>query len=73
MRDIVKDIDLKSLQNQIANISSINGNINTSNNETLDQNVHITAEFPSVTNRTEIEQAFENLANKAAQYAYRKR
>ena len=73
MRDIVKDIDLKSLQNQIANISSFNGNINTSNNETLDQNVHITAEFPSVTNRTEIEQAFENLANKAAQYAYRKR
>ena len=73
MRDIVKDIDLKSLQNQIANISSFNGNINNSNNETLDQNVHITAEFPSVTNRTEIEQAFENLANKAAQYAYRKR
>ena len=40
--------------------------------ETLEQNVHIEASFPSVTDRNEIEEAFNNLVNKASQYANRK-
>ena len=40
--------------------------------ETLDQNVHIDATFPNVTDHNEIEAAFDNLINKASQYANRK-
>ena len=36
------------------------------NSNELDQNVHITAEFPNVTNSNEIEEAFNNLVNEAA-------
>ena len=39
---------------------------------TLDQNVHIEASFPNVQNHDEIEMAFDNLINKASQYANRK-
>lgn len=38
----------------------------------LDQNVHIDATFPNVTDHSEIEAAFDNLINKASQYANRK-
>ena len=38
----------------------------------LNQNVHIEAEFPNVTDHNEIEQAFGNLVNMASQYANRK-
>ena len=37
--------------------------------EQLDQNVHIEANFPNVTQHTEIEQAFENLVNMASMRA----
>ena len=37
----------------------------------LEQTVTITAEFPNATNHSEIEQAFENIVNMAAQYAQR--
>ena len=40
-----------------------------SNTEQLDQNVHIEANFPNVTQHTEIEQAFENLVNMASMRA----
>ena len=40
---------------------------------TLEQMVHITAEFPAATNRGEIEAAFETLINQASQYANRER
>ena len=40
--------------------------------DTLQQEVHITAEFPNATNHNEIEQAFENIVNLASQYANRK-
>ena len=39
---------------------------------TLEQNVHIEASFPNATNHSEIEEAFGNLVNLAAQYANRK-
>ena len=38
----------------------------------LEQNIHIDVSFPNVTQHGEIEKAFENLVNKAAQYANRK-
>jgi hypothetical protein len=37
----------------------------------VDQNVRIEAHFPNVTNSDEIERAFDNLVNQAAQYAFR--
>ena len=39
---------------------------------TLEQNVHITAEFPYATNREEIYSAFTDILNLASQYANRK-
>ena len=39
----------------------------------LGQDVRITAEFPNVTNHLEIEEAFNNLINRASQYAFSKR
>lgn len=45
--------------------------LNTSG-DTLQQEVHITAEFPNATNHSEIEEAFKNLTNLASQYANRK-
>ena len=43
------------------------------NSETLEQNVTITAEFPNATDHNEIEQAFDSLINRAAQFANRKK
>lgn len=40
--------------------------------ETIQQEVHITAEFPNATNHSEIEEAFRNLNNYATQYVNRK-
>ena len=40
--------------------------------EIIEQEVHIVAEFPNATNHIEIEEAFNNLNNKAVQYANRK-
>jgi hypothetical protein len=43
-----------------------------SGNQQLEQNVHIEANFPNVTQSNEIEMAFDNLVNKASQYINRK-
>lgn len=42
-----------------------------SNEQALDQNVHITAEFPNVSDKSEIEEAFNDLISLAAQHAYK--
>ena len=39
--------------------------------QTLDQNVHIEADFPNVTDKNEIIEAFDDLVNLASQYASR--
>ena len=39
---------------------------------TMDQNVHIEANFPNVQSHTEIELALSNLVNSASQYVNRK-
>jgi hypothetical protein len=41
------------------------------NQAPMEQNVHIEASFPGVVDRNEIEEAFNNLVNKASQYAHR--
>ena len=46
------------------------GNVNTStNSDILEQNVHIDAQFPNVTNSREIEEALNNLVNMASMRA----
>ena len=40
--------------------------------DTLQQEVTIHANFPNVSSRTEIEEAFSTLVNRASQYANRK-
>lgn len=44
-----------------------------STGDILEQNVTITAEFPNATDRNEIQEAFNNIINQAAQYANRYR
>lgn len=58
-----------SSQYNMSNLSTAYGGVSTS---AFEQTVHITAEFPSATNRGEIEAAFETLINQASQYANRK-
>ena len=44
----------------------------TGSGDVLEQNVHIDATFPNVTNSNEVEQALSNLVNVASQYVNRK-
>ena len=53
--------------------SKFNIPFTTSHNNEINQNVKIEATFPNVSNHSEIEEAFNNLVNEAAQYAYRKK
>ncbi len=68
---IVQAIDLQTASAQIGGILSTPG-LNGFNNGVLEQTVSIEAHFPNVENSSQIEEAFENLVNKAAQYANRK-
>ena len=70
VRKITQMIDLNALSagTFMSDILSA-ATINSSNNETLQQEVHITAEFPNATDREEIIAAFDNLTNLAMQYA----
>jgi hypothetical protein len=70
LREIVDIIDLNSLYNQTAWLSSVG--MTKSEKQALEQIVSIEANFPNVSDRNEIEQAFNNLINTAAQYANRK-
>ena len=53
----------------LSGLSSYNGYNSTS--EILEQNVHIDASFPNVNSKKEIEEAFSELVNMAAQRAMR--
>ncbi len=55
------------LNSIMSNATGFLGGLNRT--EQLDQNVHIEANFPNVTQHTEIEQAFENLVNMASMKA----
>ena len=69
---ILEMLDVQSASAQLGGLLStpIFGGNNTSSS--VEQNVHIEASFPSVTDRNEIEEAFNNLINTASQYANRK-
>ena len=75
--NISKDI-VNSMIEMNARASSLGfGELSPSNipewNQTLEQTVTITAEFPDATDHNEIEEAFNNLLNTASQYANRNR
>lgn len=69
VRDIVQQIDAQALysRGRRFNLPRIETRA-----ETLEQNVHIEANFPNATSHQEIEQAFDNLINLASQYANKK-
>jgi hypothetical protein len=58
--------------NNIANAITNSGSFAMAGTGTLDQNVHIEANFPNVQSHTEIELALNNLVNSASQYVNRK-
>lgn len=69
VRDIVQQIDAQALYSHGRRFDL--PRIQT-RAETLEQNVHIEANFPNATSHQEIEQAFDNLINLASQYANKK-
>ena len=69
VRQIAKQLDFNS--QQISTLSS-SGFTVSSQDRTLEQNVRIEASFPNVTDRYEIQEAFNTLVNVASQYANRK-
>ena len=72
IREISSQLETNALaMRYLNNIGDITTMLNHSG-DTLQQEVHITAEFPNATNHSEIEEAFGNLVNLASQYANRK-
>jgi hypothetical protein len=70
---IVSMIDLYSANAQLGGVlSSPSFSSYGSANEVLEQNVHIEASFPGVSDRHEIEEALNTLVNRASQFAGRK-
>lgn len=67
IRELVNMIDAQAANASLFNLMS-SPSLNTNTN-TLEQKVEITAEFPNVNDRYEIEEAFNNLVNRASQYA----
>lgn len=68
---------VRTMNDLLSNINSSTDFINTigfgsgNNNQALEQNVHIQASFPNVTDHFEIEQALNNLVNRASQFAFK--
>lgn len=71
-REIMNAIDIGANYASLGFGNLVATSLRDSNRETLEQNVHITAEFPNVNDHNEIELALKNLTNTASQYANRK-
>lgn len=71
LNKIVEMIDLQSMSSQLGGLLN-SPSLGLHSSEVLEQNVHIEASFPGVQDRSEIEEAFNNLINKASQFANRK-
>lgn len=69
---ILEVIDLQSMNAQLGGLLNTPSFGNNGTSQTVEQNVHIEASFPGVSDRNEIEEAFNNLINTASQYANRK-
>jgi hypothetical protein len=67
VRTITDNLGATLLNKMNAIASNMGGNI-FAGNDTLEQVVHIDAQFPNVTNSSEIEDALNNLVNRAAQH-----
>ena len=63
---ILKIIDLQAISSQLGGTLSTPSIGNSIRSQSLEQNVHIEASFPSVQDRNEIEEAFNTLINKAS-------
>ena len=73
VRAIGNRIDLQASAAQYQFALSQLRSVQSSGDNKLSQEVTIHAEFPNATNHSEIEQAFDTLINRAAQYTNRKR
>ena len=71
-KQILDIIDLNARQASLGLGQMAVASIKDDNAQTLKQEVHITAEFPTVTDHYEVEEALNNLINTASQYANRK-
>ena len=69
---ILQVIDLHSMNAQLGGLLSSPAYGRNNNETTIEQSVHIEASFPGVTDRNELQEAFNNLVNQASQYANRK-
>lgn len=69
--EILKMIDLQSLNSQIGGLLN-SPRLQEIQSQILEQSVKIEAIFPGVSDRNELEEAFNNLINQASQYANRK-
>ena len=71
-REIINAIDIGANYASLGFGNLVATSLRDNNKEVLEQNVHITAEFPNVNDHNEIELALRNLTNTASQYANRK-
>lgn len=72
VRDLSQQIDMFAASQALRGALFSSPSYLTGQNGTLEQNVHIEASFPGVTDRNQIEEAFGDLVNIAYQYAHRK-
>ena len=73
LRDIIKVIDLHAMNAQLGGLlNSPQYHDYENGKEVLEQNVHIEANFPEVTDRYEIEAALTSIVNRASQFTNRK-
>ena len=72
LREIMNVIDLHSAYAQLSGLLSSPVYHDYNEPQILEQQVHIEASFPNVTNHSEIEEAFNNLINATSQYINRK-
>ena len=71
-RAMLETIDLNAKQASLGMGSLVASTVKDEAVQTLEQEVHITAEFPNVSDHNEVEEALRNLMNTASQYANRK-
>jgi hypothetical protein len=71
VREISNMIDLNAVSASGGLGQILAASVGNSSNQTLEQEVHITAEFPNATDKNEILEAFDNVINLASQYANR--
>lgn len=71
-RSMLETIDLNAKQASFGMGMLTASTVKDETVQTLEQQVHITAEFPNVSDHNEVEEALKNLMNTASQYANRK-